>query len=624
MQTRQTAYSRYPDRTLWDFDGAVLRRHHPAFRVPHHHADQITPGGDVEGGLHRDARVQPAFQGCVKQAHLDDLLGSSHEVPIPVEQAGHDGQIVPIAVTLFAKGDLPDVDFRRDGDGGLIVRGFKELGLHDYRVVVYLVGRKEGLLDLFLGPLGGVRGVVRRVVASASLDRDPFGIPKRHLQSMILAVQLEILGGESEDVDVFRRFGRSREPRVEVVAVFDEPPAGGAGGFGHHGAIGESALAREPGFIRQGGGVDRMLAGIRNRVVRKEAARIQGVDHDVGAKGALENGGLLLASVVQHQEAVGDQNDGTLPGHHGHLAYQGVQRAEGLTNVPVGQSQLHLGGVSGPELGFVVRHLHAGANPDVGLGVGQRSRIVLVLDEVRHVDRHRRAVDGGNGDGTLRANGEQGLVQLVAVGGEIERGHAGGGVDRDALGGPDGGGHAAPGGVARARQIVEPHVRVVEKIGDETLRHGERRGLGRGRGRLGGRHQLAELLDGKLRDDLRLAVIEELEVLPFEIAGGVSLGVARDHGNRYQGDPGGERQRRYFGRDLGGGLARGRLGRLAIAAKQREKEREAEGANAMERGGWAGGGLGGWAIAEKRGEKEGEPDGANAWGRASRAGGHAY
>jgi hypothetical protein len=91
-------------------------------------------------------------------------------------------------------------------------------------------------------------------------------------------------------------------------------------------------------------------------------------------------------------------------------------------------------------------------------------------------------------------------------------------------------------GVAYAGQVLLAEMQIVEQVGDEALRTGRRaRAYGSITGRPGmaggGRLILCAALDGKLRDLVRPASIEQPEVLTREIPDGPPGVIARHDGH---------------------------------------------------------------------------------------------
>ena len=190
----------------------------------------------------------------------------------------------------------------------------------------------------------------------------------------------------------------------------------------------------------------------------------------------------------------------------------------------------------------------------------------------------------GNGG---RPQPRQRLLQLRLIVGELQYDLAGRGVDRCAIGRLHGGCDHARCGIARAREVFECRVHVVEQVGYEVVgEHRRRRGLARIR-RFGlwlrfqtrrllfQHHRSARLLDGEPGDHLRLAIVQEPEVFLGQVAHGVAVAVAHDHGHGHQVYARREFRGRLFGLHFGGGLALGGgLLRHGERARQEEERKQ--------------------------------------------------
>ena len=104
----------------------------------------------------------------------------------------------------------------------------QELRHQIHRQAVEFVAGEDGVANVVLGLLDGVRELSRGVVALARVDREPLAIPERHLDVVVLAVEFHVAGRENQHVDVLGSGGDLLESTLEVVAVAEEPAAGPA------------------------------------------------------------------------------------------------------------------------------------------------------------------------------------------------------------------------------------------------------------------------------------------------------------------------------------------------------------------------------------------------------------
>ncbi len=79
-------------------------------------------------------------------------------------------------------------------------------------------------------------------VAAARLDLQPGAVLQGHLQTVVTAIQLEILRREAEYVDKFGLGGDAPETLRKVVAVLDEGASGRIRQFGHNVRVGRGAV----------------------------------------------------------------------------------------------------------------------------------------------------------------------------------------------------------------------------------------------------------------------------------------------------------------------------------------------------------------------------------------------
>ena len=209
-----------------------------------------------------------------------------------------------------------------------------------------------------------------------------------------------------------------------------------------------------------------------------------------------------------------------------------------------------------------------GLHIEVGTGDGFPARgldghlILPIHEQVAHVIGNVGAVHtarAGAGHGP-RLQAKQSGLELVLVGGEFEHGLARGGVNGGPVGGLQGGSEEAGGGFADADQVLPFQMHVVEQIGDEAGGDNRRRGAG-GWSRLArlgglGLHDdggSARFLDREAADDLRLAVVQNAEIVLGQVPDGAALIVAHNDGDRDQIHARGEGGRGVLGENLGGG-----------------------------------------------------------------------
>src|SRR5271157_76842 len=138
---------------------------------------------------------------------------------------------------------------------------------------------------------------------------------------------------------------------------------------------------------------------------------------------------------------------------------------------------------------------------------------------------------------------EKPIVELLAIVGEVHLVLAGRGEDRHTVLRPNGRRDVAPGGIAGSSDSFHLHVEIVKIEDDETLGDGFRRsgwGLGgfirrhrRRRRSLRRRVGMAGL-HRESQNILRLAIVEQPEVLLAEVAHRAVLAVAYHHPHRHQ------------------------------------------------------------------------------------------
>src|ERR1035438_7716806 len=93
----------------------------------------------------------------------------------------------------------------QNGDGGALLAGLEELSVHFDGEFEHLLPRKERRFNLLPGILRFVIRMFRSVVTAARLYADTAPILQRDLQTVIAAILLQILRGESQQIDIFRR-----------------------------------------------------------------------------------------------------------------------------------------------------------------------------------------------------------------------------------------------------------------------------------------------------------------------------------------------------------------------------------------------------------------------------------
>ena len=142
-----------------------------------------------------------------------------------------------------------------------------------------------------------------------------------HFQAVVVAVGLDVVEGELEDVDNVRRFGEAFESALKVVAVAKESAAGSVSERGHCAFGGQHGGAAEVGLLLDGGeGRPRgVLAGREFGGV--ETARIESADCDIGLGGEVHK--LRFGEdrlLLEGDEAGRDKDDHALTRQSGHGA----------------------------------------------------------------------------------------------------------------------------------------------------------------------------------------------------------------------------------------------------------------------------------------------------------------
>ena len=136
----------------------------------------------------------------------------------------------------------------------------------------------------------------------------------------------------------------------------------------------------------------------------------------------------------------------------------------------IAEGQFRLRG-SHCKLARLIHAVEVSAVQGIHRGGIQHNLVALVDDQVRHVIVHNRAVAHALPGDRVQTQLRQRLVQQGLVVGEILHIQPRDGVDRGAIGGAQGLIDMPAGGIARAHQVAELHVHVVEQEGDEAVRH---------------------------------------------------------------------------------------------------------------------------------------------------------
>ena len=422
---------------------------------------------------------------------------------------------------------------------GVFVRGFEKLAMDFDRQVAQLIAGEHGLADFPRSGRGSVLLVRRRPVAPARLHGQSLRVRQLHLDLVVLPVRFKILGIEAQIINVLRRVGQAIEFCQEIVL------ADGGASRAMRQIVQDHPLGKILEIIvlddeHLGLLVRQMAAGnIAGRVDGEDAARVEGVDDDARAGGAIDGCGEVPLQLVWKIHAGRHQNYHPITGHGREQSHDVVERAED---------------VDGFAPSFIGDFAESVLGDTGGGGRGETSQVEAIYG---NADLHRQSLlvvaihplvrreEGGGREGLVRRHHghdlHQRLAELCQVAGEFERHSAGEREQRhaflrayalfDVLQGRDAGVH----------QVFHLEMDVVENIGGEA---GGNHQLGAGGGwfagdlllggRLKGRFGDSAALDGELRNVLRLAVVGKLKVLFMEGADGVPLLVANYHRNAHQ------------------------------------------------------------------------------------------
>ena len=468
--------------------------------------------------------------GLLGQAQLGPLAGDlADEVAgLVVDRAG-DLEVRRVAVAGRDEGHAGHVELGADDGLGPRGRQVDEVRAHPHRNALEREERAEGLADLALAQrlraLGLRRGlaVVGSEVAASRPDAQARPAPEPDLDLPELPVAggvRRLVGEQVVDLVVAQD---PAEALGEVVGVADEEPAGVLGQRVQGLAL-RLVAARLQALPRSRRGEDaRALEGrAAARDVRGQPPRVEGVEDDARAgrrvRDAAHVVGAVLGGAEADQEAVGDEHHHLASREGSEALHQALDHRErpprprhDLEDHPAG---LGVGLLARAHLAEVVLGLQ-----DLLDGEAQRldvravDELGLVLAEVgRAAGLHRLVAALDAPDGLAEGGLVPGEV-LEDPGRPARRGEGDEVVVRHLLV------HEARHRPAGLGHVARRGVQVVDGQDEEASARGRgrrgrcrgRRGGGRGRGaRL--RPQARPGLHGEVRERLRLAVLEDLEL----------------------------------------------------------------------------------------------------------------
>ena len=292
---------------------------------------------------------------------------------------------------------------------------------------------------------------------------------------MVTAVDFEILWRETNDVSNLWRSCRAHEPFVQIIAVVKVGAAGAGGKIAEDGALRELGLGAENSDLAVEYGAQRRLGNVAHEIRRVQSARVDRVDHDSRAIGAIDEVAPVLRVVGDHKSRR-NENHHPLAGHSGKTPDDVFEMAVDKIGLRIAAREDSLclrlrQERRGRQLGCVLVSGKGALDGVLDRRV-QRDIVVKIHDAVRLViDDIGARVNSRPGGQRPGDNVKQRLFEQLAIGGELLPELAGSGVNPDAIGRREGTKQAGRGG-ADDNGVVHGHVGIVENYGDETLRDG--------------------------------------------------------------------------------------------------------------------------------------------------------
>src|ERR1700734_3935793 len=176
--------------------------------------------------------MRQLFERRVSQGQADVLLVSADEVSIAVEQRRHNRQIAQVSSFRFFKADAGYIDPGEHGKLRLQRIALKVLQLKVDRNSFPFLLRKDSLFYILFCDFFGSLPVFGREKSSSSLNRKFFFGGERDLYLVELAVKLQRLGSETEQIGDFGHGHRRAESGAKVVIVAKKKAPGTVGKFG--------------------------------------------------------------------------------------------------------------------------------------------------------------------------------------------------------------------------------------------------------------------------------------------------------------------------------------------------------------------------------------------------------
>ena len=172
--------------------------------------------------------------------------------------------------------------------GGFIL--FEVLRLQVHRNVVNLFLGEERFLNFFLGYFRRILGGTRSKITVARLHAEFFFGGQCNLQRVEAPVELQILRRKTKDIGNLGRGASFAHGFIHVVAVVVKGAAGTVGQLCQNVLLCALRADAVSGLVT--GGTNEIvwrIGNVAHDVRRIEAARINGVDNNIGARGAIHH-----------------------------------------------------------------------------------------------------------------------------------------------------------------------------------------------------------------------------------------------------------------------------------------------------------------------------------------------